>query len=80
MKTINVDSYMVNCYSLVVLILAFMNEFDYDEELETVLIAATSLLVFLPFEYFCSKVIYYISKKEDFEVKFFSSNRIVTVK
>lgn len=79
MKTINVNSYMVNCYSLLGLILVFMNEFDYDEELEVILIGAISLLVFLPFEYFCSKVIYYISKKEDFEVKYFNSNRIVTV-
>lgn len=80
MKTINVNSYMVNCYSLLGLILVFMNEFDYDEELETVLIAAISLLIFLPFEIFCSKVIYFISKKVDFEVKYFRSNRIVTVK
>lgn len=80
MKTINVNSYMVNCYSLLGLILVFMNEFDYDEELEAVLIATISLLIFLPFEIFCSKMIYFISKKVEFEVKYFSSNRIVTVK
>jgi hypothetical protein len=80
MKTINVNSYMVNCYSLLGLILVFMNKFDYDEELEVILIATISLLIFLPFEYFCSKVIYSFSKKEDFEIKFLSSNRIVTVK
>lgn len=80
MKTINVNSYMLNCYSLLGLILVFMNKFEYDEELETVLIGAISLLVFLPFEIFCSKVIYYISKKVDFEVKYFGSNRIITVK
>ena len=72
MKTINVNSYMVNCYSLLGLILVFMNEFDYDEELEVILIAAISLLIFLPFEYFCSKVIYHFSKKENFEIRFFS--------
>ena len=80
MKTINVNSYMVNCYSLLGLILVFMNEFDYDEELEVILIAAISLLIFLPFEIFCSKVIYHFSKKENFEIRFFSSNRIMTVK
>jgi hypothetical protein len=80
MKTINVNSYMVNCYSLLGLILVFMNKFDYDEELEPMLIAAISLLIFLPFEIFSSKVIYYFSKKEDFEIKYFSSIRIVTVK
>jgi hypothetical protein len=71
---------MVNCYSLLGLILVFMNKFDYDEELEVILIAVISLLVFLPFEYFCSRVIYSFSKKEDFQIRFFSSNRIVTVK
>ena len=70
---------MVNCYSLLGLILVFMNRFDYDEELETILIAGSSLLIFLPFEIFCSKVIYYISKKVDFEVKYLYASRIVMV-
>lgn len=80
MKLINVNSYMINCYSLLGLILVFMNKFEYDEELEVVLYSVASLLIFLPFEIFCSKVIYHITKKQDFEVKYFNSNRIVTVK
>ena len=80
MKTINVNSYFLNCYGLLILILVFMNRFEYDDNLEIVLIYIMGSLLFLPFEICCSKILYFITKKQDFTINWLRSNRTVTVK
>ena len=57
-----------------------MNRFEYDDNLEIVLIYIMGSLLFLPFEICCSKILYFITKKQDFTINWLRSNRMVTVK
>jgi len=79
MKTIHVNKYFFHCYSLLAIILGFMNHYEYEENAELVLLSVAGSLVFLPFELYCSKAIYYICKKQNFTVIYFSSIRTISV-
>ncbi len=80
MKIVNLNSYMINCYLLIGVIILFMNKFEYNLEWEEYLIYAIGGLIFTPFELYCSKIMYYIMRKENFQTKYFFSERIITVK
>lgn len=79
MKEIDFNSYIVSCWGLLVLLLVFLNEFQYDEETKNLLIITCGILVFLPFEILCSKIIWFIITKTNFRIKFVYSDRVIRI-
>jgi len=79
MKLVNLNKYVLYSYYTIGLIAFFMHSYEYESDVELILIYTMSGLLFLPFEIFCSKVMYYIWKKETFQTRYFWSNRVVTV-
>jgi hypothetical protein len=79
MKQIDFNNYIVYCWGTLILLLVFLHEFQYDEETKNLLIYTCSGLGFLPFEIVCSKIVWFVVSKTNFEIKFLLSNRIVRV-
>ena len=79
MKQIDFNSYIVYCWGTLILLLVFLSEFQYDEETKNLLIGTCGLLIFLPFEIVCGKIVWNVVFKTNFEIKFLFSNRNVKI-
>lgn len=79
MKQIDFNSYIVYCWGTLILLLVFLREFQYDEETKNLLIYTASILAFLPFEIVCGKIVWFVIRKTNFELKFLFSERNVKV-
>lgn len=79
MKQIDFNNYIVYCWGTLILLLVFLNEFQYDVQTQEMLIWTCGILTFLPFEIVCSKIVWFVISKTNFEIKFLLSNRIVRI-
>lgn len=79
MKQINFNEHIVYCWGTLVLLLAFLHEFTYDDSTKEILIWNCGVLAFLPFEIVCGKIVWYVIRKTNFELKFLFSDRVVRI-
>ena len=79
MKQINFNQYIVYCWGTAICLLVFLKEFQYDEETKNMLVATCTLLAFLPFEIVCSKIVWFVVTKTNFEIEFLMSKRFVKI-
>lgn len=79
MKQINFNEHVGYCWGTLVLLLVFLNEFQYDDSTKEILIWTCGLLVFLPFEIVCGKIVWYVIRRTNFELKFLFSDRVVRI-
>lgn len=79
MKQIDFNSYLGYCWGTLIVLVVFLNKFQYEEETKTLMIGTIGILAFLPFEMVCGKIVWNLIRKIDFEIKFLFSNRIVKI-